>query len=129
MPTTTTTTDAPQGLRARKKAATARAIEAAVEHFIQSGEPDWTVNDITDHAGMSQRTFFRYFSSKDEAVLAACGITATDWDEATTNTALLRQAFNQDPALMGALVVALSGGRPELLVVGATAAQRMLTGP
>lgn len=61
----------PVGLRARKKAATAAALQAhAIELFLERGYNETTVQDITDAAGVSQRTFFRYFPTKDAVLLS-----------------------------------------------------------
>lgn len=57
---------ADMGLRARKKLATANALQqAAIEMFLERGYVKTTVQDITDAAGVSQRTFFRYYATKD----------------------------------------------------------------
>lgn len=41
----------------------------AIDLFTERGFDEVTVDDIADAAGISQRTFFRYFSSKDAIVL------------------------------------------------------------
>ncbi|QIS20461.1 TetR family transcriptional regulator [Nocardia terpenica] len=57
-------------LRARRRAQTEREIHtAAVELSEARGFDQITVNDIAARAGVSQRTFFRYFPTKDSAVL------------------------------------------------------------
>jgi AcrR family transcriptional regulator len=43
-------------------------IAAAVELFMVKGYAGTTVDDIAARAGVSRRTFFRYFGSKDEVV-------------------------------------------------------------
>ncbi|MGI8937884.1 MAG: TetR family transcriptional regulator [Iamia sp.] len=59
------------GLRARKKEATAQALQGrAIELFLERGYDETTVQDITDAAGVSQRTFFRYYATKDAVLLA-----------------------------------------------------------
>ncbi|HYI62491.1 MAG TPA: TetR family transcriptional regulator [Acidimicrobiales bacterium] len=58
------------GLRARKKQATATALQqSALELFLARGYDETTVQDITDAAGVSQRTFFRYYPTKDAVLL------------------------------------------------------------
>ncbi|HXH58397.1 TetR family transcriptional regulator [Iamia sp.] len=58
------------GLRARKKQATATALQqSAIELFLARGYDETTVQDITDVAGVSQRTFFRYYATKDAVLL------------------------------------------------------------
>jgi AcrR family transcriptional regulator len=55
----------------RRRERVSREIErAALTQFVRSGAETATVEDIAAAAGISVRTFFRYFASKDE-VLAA----------------------------------------------------------
>ena len=57
------------GLRARKKQATSTALQrSAIDLFLERGYDETTVQDITDAAGVSQRTFFRYYPTKADAV-------------------------------------------------------------
>ena len=52
-------------LRARKQELVRNAIwDAAIDLFAEKGFDETTVDDIADAAGVSQRTFFRYFESK-----------------------------------------------------------------
>ncbi|MER5177249.1 TetR/AcrR family transcriptional regulator [Streptomyces sp. NPDC002896] len=63
------TTSPPNGLRERKKQATRRALQSsAVALFRRHGPDAVTVEDICADAGVSPRTFFNYFSTKEEAV-------------------------------------------------------------
>ncbi len=58
------------GLRARKKAATEQAIvDAAMTLSAERGFAATTIDDIAATAGVSRRTFFRYFPTKEDVVL------------------------------------------------------------
>lgn len=87
-------------LRQRKKQGTRqRLIATALDLFNERGFDGVTVQDIVDRADVSQRTFFRYFGSK-EAVLFA------DMEELLV---VLREAIAQQPH-----------GRPVLQVLQAS---------
>lgn len=59
-------------LRQRKQAETAQAIERnAVALVIEHGFDNVTVDMICSASGVSQRTFFNYFKTKDAAILGA----------------------------------------------------------
>jgi AcrR family transcriptional regulator len=58
------------GLRERKKLATRLALHrAALQLVAERGLDKVSVDDIAERAGVSPRTFFNYFSSKDDAVV------------------------------------------------------------
>ncbi|WP_440710597.1 TetR/AcrR family transcriptional regulator [Herbiconiux sp. YIM B11900] len=58
------------GLRERKKRETATAIErAAVDLVSRFGLTEVTVEAISAQAGVTSRTFFNYYASKEDAVL------------------------------------------------------------
>jgi AcrR family transcriptional regulator len=69
--------------RQRKKQLTKDAlIEAALELFAAKGYDHTAVHEITDAVDVSERTFFRYFASKEDLVLSFIGDGATAFAEA-----------------------------------------------
>lgn len=62
------------GIRDEHKAATKQAIQAATLDLIESlGLEATTVARIAERAGISERTFFRYFDSKESAIVPGQG--------------------------------------------------------
>ena len=60
----------PRDLRRRARdAVRAEIAETAFELFTERGFDQTTVDDIAVAAGLSRRSFFRYFASKEDAVL------------------------------------------------------------
>jgi AcrR family transcriptional regulator len=65
-------TTPPPGLRERKKEATRKALrEAALRLALERGPDGVRVDDIAEAAGVSPRTYNNYFSSREEAIVAA----------------------------------------------------------
>ena len=62
----------PQGLRERKRRETSeRIIEKGLKLFVKNGYEATTLETIAEAAGISRRTFFYYFKSKEDVLLAA----------------------------------------------------------
>ena len=62
------TTTEPSLRDRRRQETTTLIAEAAVDLALDRGWADVTVDDIAARAGISRRTFFNYFPSKDEAL-------------------------------------------------------------
>lgn len=63
--------DPPVGLRERRRRETLRQVsDAAIDLFERNGVYGTTVDDIALAAGISQRTFFRYYPTKEHALFA-----------------------------------------------------------
>src|ERR1019366_2633957 len=76
------------GLAARKKERTRRQLaEAAAELFYERGYAGTTVDDIVAAVDVSPRTFFRYFPTKEDLVVAL----------ASTSLVLFLEAFRSRP--------------------------------
>lgn len=81
------------GLRERKKAETRQALSRAALRLAERLGPDGvTVEAIAERAGVSPRTFFNYFSSKDDAI---AGVSADEPSELLEH--LLARPESEDP--------------------------------
>ncbi|MDD0857104.1 TetR family transcriptional regulator [Arthrobacter alpinus] len=59
-----------QGLRARKREATRSAITARARALTaQDGLNGFTIEQLCEDVGVSRRTFFNYFPSKEDAII------------------------------------------------------------
>src|SRR5262245_45113675 len=56
--------------RARAQAQLTRLIDAAQDLIGEQDEAQFTVQEVVARAGMSTRTFYRHFASRDELLLA-----------------------------------------------------------
>lgn len=69
-----------EGIRERKRRETHNTlIEVGLELFLEKGYEGTTLDAIADRAGISRRTFFSYFKSKEDIILAW---NATVWENA-----------------------------------------------
>lgn len=87
------------GLRERKKLATRTALAgSALRLSVEHGVDGVTVEQIAIDAGVSLRTFFNYFSSKEEAIvdgdLAAAGTFVTAFSQRPTVEPVLEALGN-----------------------------------
>lgn len=72
----------PEGLRERKKRQRSQALrQAAIELTLENGYTNVTVEDICERCGVSRRTFFNYFKSKEEALLGRADTVFDDEDQ------------------------------------------------
>ncbi|AVA20366.1 helix-turn-helix domain containing protein [Rhizobium sp. CB3171] len=61
----------PEGLREQKRRLTFQRIaEVGLKSFLAKGYQETTIDEIAAAAGISRRTFFYYFKSKDDILLA-----------------------------------------------------------
>ncbi|NTJ66928.1 TetR family transcriptional regulator [Agrobacterium rhizogenes] len=61
----------PEGLREQKRRLTFQRIaEVGMKSFLAKGYQETTIDEIAAAAGISRRTFFYYFKSKDDILLA-----------------------------------------------------------
>lgn len=71
MPASSGSTGAAGGLRERKRREThARVVDAGICLFVEKGYEATTIDEIAAAAGISRRTFFHYFDSKDDILLS-----------------------------------------------------------
>ena len=104
------------GRRERKKLATRQALsEAAMRLVLERGFDHVTVEAISEAADVSARTFFNYFSSKEEAVLGDAP------DPAAVRQAILERPATEVPLqaacnVLRGLALELSERREEMLL-------------
>src|SRR5215470_16965912 len=56
--------------RARAHARSDRFVTAAIRLLQEQGSTDFTVQDVVERSKMSIRTFYKYFASKDDLLVA-----------------------------------------------------------
>ena len=79
--------------RQEHKARTAQALQqAALALFAENGYDDTTTDQIAEQAGVSPRTFFRYFPTKDSALFAG----SFNWYQSFTESFLAQPASSGD---------------------------------
>lgn len=104
-----------EGGRERKRRETHRRItDAALRLFLENGYEATTLDAVAAEAGIARRTFFHYFRSKEEIILA--------WQSALPDAlhdAVLRQDAAMPPleALEHGLTSLAAGIRPEVAVL------------
>lgn len=91
------------GLREQKKQATREALrEAALRLALAHGPDDVRVDDIAEAAGVSPRTYNNYFSSREQAIVAA--VTAEREARAAAAVAAQPAAMGLADAVIEAIV-------------------------
>lgn len=107
----------PAGRRERKKAATRRALqEAALRLVAERGFDHVTVEDIADGADVSKRTFFNYFTSKEQAVLGRDPVTPESIRRALAERPADEPALQALEAVLGELAGQYAGSRSDWVV-------------
>lgn len=87
-------TEQPVGVREKKRRQTLERIaEAGLRLFLQNGYDGTTLEAIATAAGISRRTFFAYFKSKEDVLLASQG---SGFSQAL-HRAMLEEARDQSP--------------------------------
>src|SRR5690625_3551250 len=130
------------GLRERKKRATRAALQLTALKLVAARGVDCvTVEDITGEVGVSPRTFFNYFATKEEALigadpdlLPALSAALRTRPESETPLAALREVLLADAgriqhsAKIWRLRMELGASNPELFHSAASAGARIDSG-
>ena len=104
-----------EGLRERKRRETLQRIaKTALKQFIANGYDATTLDDIAEAAGISRRTFFYYFKSKEDILLA--------WQSGVADAigaAVLAESLDQTPldAVRNALLALASRQQSDEAIV------------
>lgn len=95
------------GKREANKLATRQALQKAADRlFAERGYAATTVRDIADAAGVTERTFFRYFAGKEELILDD----ALAWLPLLAAQICSRPAHEPPLVAVGRAVLDLAGG-------------------
>jgi len=101
-------TEAPPSRRQERKLRTERALQqAALELFAKNGFDETTTDEIAEQAGVSPRTFFRYFPTKESVLFVG----EYGWLQSFTNLFLAQPPELSD---LGALLTTLDTLAPSL---------------
>ena len=107
-------------------------MQAALTLFAEKGYDDTTVTDIADRAGLTKRTFFRYFADKREVLFAGSGELTDLWLTAVaaappdaTPLAAVSAAFDPVAAMFGERFP-LARGRAEIIAAHPDLVEREL---
>lgn len=96
--------DQPPGRREQHKRETRAALQAAADRlFGERGYQATTVRDIAEAAGVTERTFFRYFAAKEELALPA----ALGWLQSLADAVRTRPDDEDAVTAVKAVVLAL----------------------
>ncbi|MDA8195704.1 MAG: TetR family transcriptional regulator [Actinomycetota bacterium] len=87
---------------AKKEATRAKLIEAAHDFFAEKGYNDTNIREIAEAAGVSERTFYRYFETKDELLFPNLRTVISELLENLRNVA-------EGTSVMDAIEVAVKG--------------------
>lgn len=105
---------AQDGLRERKRRETRRRItESGLELFVANGYEATTLDAIAEASGIARRTFFHYFKSKEEIILAWQGALPDSLREA-----VLGQGAKAAPLVVvqAALIALAADMRPDVAI-------------
>jgi len=103
---------APKGPRRDYRRQQREAVLAVARDLIATTPYRYiTTTEIAHSAHIAPRTLFRYFDSKDELILAACGVTEEALDDVSVvDRYLLHRVCSQDPNMFGCLIVFFAHG-------------------
>lgn len=88
-----------------------RLEQAAAELFQKRGYTRTTVEEIAARAGLTERTFFRYFADKREVLFSGSGILQKVIGEAIANAPERTRPFDAVAAALEAIAPVLERGR------------------